>query len=96
MYLARMYVSFLASIEPMLLTRACEQGACCNGHSGLCGFGDAFCTEVSKGGNCTSNCDALAECGIGSAPGQENCPLNVCCSKFGFCGTAEDFCTDGW
>lgn len=24
----------------------------------------------------------------------ETCPLNVCCSKFGFCGTTEDFCGD--
>src|ERR1039457_6627204 len=22
----------------------------------------------------------------------EKCPLNVCCSKFGFCGTTSDFC----
>ncbi|KAF9034676.1 hypothetical protein BDZ89DRAFT_1036404 [Hymenopellis radicata] len=73
----------------------CANGACCNGKTGLCGFGDTFCTEVSKGGNCTSNCDALAECGDGSAPGQDKCPLNVCCSKFGFCGTTDDFCTNG-
>ncbi|KAJ7864946.1 hypothetical protein B0H14DRAFT_2734817 [Mycena olivaceomarginata] len=73
----------------------CANGACCNGKTGLCGFGDTFCTEVSKGGNCTSNCDALAECGNGSAPGHDKCPLNVCCSKFGFCGTTDDFCTNG-
>ncbi|KAL0940480.1 glycosylhydrolase family 18-9 [Colletotrichum truncatum] len=24
----------------------------------------------------------------------ETCPLNVCCSKFGFCGTTKDFCGD--
>ncbi|GLA52752.1 hypothetical protein AnigIFM63604_009628 [Aspergillus niger] len=24
----------------------------------------------------------------------ENCPLNVCCSEFGFCGTTKDFCGD--
>lgn len=24
----------------------------------------------------------------------EHCPLNVCCSEFGFCGTTEDFCGD--
>ncbi|KAJ5538082.1 hypothetical protein N7494_007561 [Penicillium frequentans] len=24
----------------------------------------------------------------------ESCPLNVCCSEFGFCGTSSDFCGD--
>lgn len=24
----------------------------------------------------------------------ENCPLNVCCSEYGFCGTTTDFCGD--
>ncbi|GES66723.1 class V chitinase [Aspergillus terreus] len=24
----------------------------------------------------------------------ENCPLNICCSEFGFCGTTKDFCGD--
>lgn len=22
----------------------------------------------------------------------DKCPLNVCCSEFGFCGTTKDFC----
>ena len=34
-------------------------------------------------GNCTSNCDAKAECGMYGKPGQQSCPLDVCCSKFG-------------
>ena len=25
-------------------------------------------------------------------PGDERCPLNVCCSEFGFCGTTAEFC----
>lgn len=25
--------------------------------------------------------------------GSEFCPLNVCCSQFGFCGTGHDFCS---
>jgi hypothetical protein len=45
----------------------------------LHGAGSAFC-----GTGCLSNCDALAECGPDAAPGDENCPLNVCCSQFGF------------
>ena len=42
-------------------------------------LGDQFC-----GAGCISNCDAVAECGPNAAPGNEECPLNVCCSKFGF------------
>jgi hypothetical protein len=37
----------------------CANGACCNGKSGFCGFGPSFCGS----GNCTSNCNAQAECG---------------------------------
>ncbi|KAM5499911.1 putative chitinase [Microsporum canis] len=34
--------------------------------------------------------------GVKYAPkGQEKCPLNVCCSKWGFCGTTEEFCGKG-
>ncbi|KAF7339152.1 hypothetical protein MVEN_01992300 [Mycena venus] len=69
----------------------CSNGACCNGGSGFCGFGDEFCGKDV----CTSNCDAKAECGKDAPPQNVTCPLNVCCSKFGFCGTKEDFCGDG-
>ncbi|KAJ6549609.1 glycoside hydrolase superfamily [Mycena vulgaris] len=48
---------------------------------GFCGFSPSFCTPVDSGSPCTSNCDALAECGLGSAPGSSGCPLNVCCSQ---------------
>lgn len=41
---------------------------------------------------CWSNCDAHAECGRNSDPPNKECPLNVCCSQFGFCGMADDFC----
>ncbi|KAI5116231.1 hypothetical protein M0805_001223 [Coniferiporia weirii] len=76
-------------------TIPCSNGACCNSVSGFCGFGSAFCTTVANGGPCTSNCDALAECGQGSAPENFTCPLNVCCSQFGFCGTTDEFCATG-
>jgi len=36
--------------------------------------------------------DAKAECGPYAALGQQTCPLNVCCSKFGFCGSTSEFC----
>ncbi|QRW11038.1 chitinase [Ceratobasidium sp. AG-Ba] len=37
-------------------------------------------------------CTATAECGqYASVPGTK-CPLNVCCSQYGFCGTTSEFC----
>lgn len=45
---------------------------------------------------CVNNCDRKAECdpgGYGSDFVQKTtCPLNVCCSKYGFCGTTAEFC----
>lgn len=55
----------------------CENGACCGSNS-LCGYSPTEC-----GTGCTSDCDAKAECGQYGTPGQQNCPLNVCCSQFG-------------
>ncbi|PPR00468.1 hypothetical protein CVT24_004529 [Panaeolus cyanescens] len=69
----------------------CANGACCNGNTGFCGFGPSFCGS----GNCTSNCDAKAECGPFADASNITCPLSVCCSQFGFCGTTEDFCGQG-
>ncbi|KAF2222118.1 hypothetical protein BDZ85DRAFT_239225 [Elsinoe ampelina] len=66
----------------------CPNGACCSGVSGLCGYSPSECGA----GNCTSNCNAKAECGEFGTPGKQNCPLGVCCSKFGFCGSTKDFC----
>ncbi|KAL6693261.1 glycoside hydrolase family 18 protein [Trichoderma pleuroticola] len=65
--------------------RPCLNGACC-GSSGACGYGPAYC-----GIGCTSNCDAKAERGQFSADGKKTCPLNVCCSQFGFCGSTAEF-----
>ncbi|UKZ78670.1 hypothetical protein TrVFT333_006416 [Trichoderma virens FT-333] len=69
--------------------RPCINGACC-GASGVCGYGPAYC-----GIGCTSNCDAKAECGQFSEDGKKTCPLNVCCSQFGFCGRTTEFCDPG-
>ncbi|TEY52072.1 hypothetical protein BOTCAL_0260g00080 [Botryotinia calthae] len=45
---------------------------------------------------CVANCDQKSECDPGyGAFGYseiEKCPLNVCCSKWGFCGLTEEFC----
>ena len=52
------------------------------------GFGPDFCGE-----GCQGTCDAIAQCGqYSNVP---TCPLNVCCSQDGFCGTTADFCGDG-
>lgn len=45
---------------------------------------------------CVNNCDVKADCNPddwGKAFYKlDKCPLNVCCSKHGFCGTTEEFC----
>lgn len=45
---------------------------------------------------CVASCDSKAECNPKDWPKQyveaEDCPLNVCCSKYGFCGTTKEFC----
>ncbi|KAH8812727.1 chitinase [Xylogone sp. PMI_703] len=74
-------------------TQKCASGCCrleADG-TGNCGLGPTFCGK----GNCTSTCDQKAECdpGWGSQwSTAEACPLNVCCSEYGFCGTTSDFC----
>ncbi|KAJ6484674.1 hypothetical protein C8R45DRAFT_1214705 [Mycena sanguinolenta] len=73
----------------------CSNGACCNSKSGYCGYGADFCTTLADGGPCTSNCDAKAQCGPNAPAGEEQCPLNVCCSQYGFCGTTDEFCGTG-
>ncbi len=70
----------------------CKTNACCGsfsgGDTGECGLGPAWC-----GSDCDSQCDAKAECGSWANPPGKECPLNVCCSEFGFCGSTSDFCT---
>lgn len=58
--------------------RPCRNGACC-GESGFCGYGNTYC-----GPGCTSNCDAHAECGKDALIPDTKCPLNTCCSQYGF------------
>ncbi|KAL6229317.1 hypothetical protein BDW75DRAFT_245845 [Aspergillus navahoensis] len=52
-------------------------------------------TDHAKIKRCQSNCDATAECGRDAATPGTLCPLNICCSEFGFCGTTEEFCSGG-
>ena len=42
-----------------------------------------------------ANCERKSECDpgdYGDYAESKKCPLNVCCSKFGFCGVTEEFC----
>lgn len=80
---------------PVRLTR--RTGACCPKKTLECNYGEAYCgtTDVSPNDVCWSNCDAKAECGKNAAVKGKKCPLNVCCSAYGFCGTTEDFCKVG-
>ncbi|ETS74742.1 hypothetical protein PFICI_13226 [Pestalotiopsis fici W106-1] len=38
---------------------------------------------------------SLPECGQHAATPNATCPLNVCCSQYGFCGTTPEFCGQG-
>ncbi|QRW23671.1 chitinase [Rhizoctonia solani] len=66
--------------------KPCSNGACC-GVSGYCGYGPTYC-----GTGCQSNCTATAECGQYAAVPGTKCPLNVCCSQYGF---SPEFCDVG-
>ncbi|EFX05487.1 class 5 chitinase 1 [Grosmannia clavigera kw1407] len=82
-----------------------ENDACC-GSDNLCGYSPKSCSTGCQH-NCeclyTVSCyihlltmspgDAKAECGPYAAEGEQKCPLNVCCSEFGFCGSTSEFCT---
>ncbi|ESK89422.1 class v [Moniliophthora roreri MCA 2997] len=70
-------------------TQPCKIGCC--GKNNVCGLGPDYCSAE----NCVSSCDQKSDCDPGWGPqwsAHEKCPLNVCCSKFGFCGTTEEFC----
>ncbi|KXH59987.1 glycosyl hydrolase family 18 [Colletotrichum salicis] len=69
-------------------------GACCPKETGWCNYGPKACgtNGISPNDVCWSNCDAKAECGRYADPPGKECPLNVCCSPWGFCGMTEDFC----
>ncbi|KAK5654286.1 hypothetical protein OQA88_7463 [Cercophora sp. LCS_1] len=68
----------------------CSNGACCS-DTGVCSYAPSSCApEV-----CISNCDAKAPCGEYADPESASCPLNVCCSQYGFCGSTSEFCGTG-
>jgi hypothetical protein len=61
--------------------------------AGQCGYRPEHCSQ-SGPKQCVADCDAKAPCGEFSADGKTSCPLNVCCSHMGFCGTSDLFCDD--
>jgi hypothetical protein len=65
------------------LGNPCSNEAC-RGASGYCGYGKTYC-----GDGCLSNCRTVAECGRDAVRSERKCPLNTCCSQYGFCGTTE-------
>jgi chitinase len=78
---------------------------CCSIANKICGYGPDYCAadKCNAVGSANGTCAQLSECDPGKYPGwgtvwgstyaaAENCPLNVCCSEFGFCGTTTDFC----
>ena len=76
--------------------KPCKNGACC-AKTGWCNYGPEACGTDGKSPNdkCWSNCDAHAPCGKYAKTAGDKCPLNVCCSEFGFCGMTDDFCGKG-
>ncbi|KAH8900782.1 hypothetical protein GQ53DRAFT_863476 [Thozetella sp. PMI_491] len=88
-----------AKVTVCLGGEQCSLGCCSTG--GYCGFGPEYCGPSSCNAKLSADgtCAHLSECDAGGYPGygpdyaeKENCPLNVCCSKYGFCGTTADFC----
>jgi chitinase len=70
-------------------SKPCVNGACCSKKTGYCNYGPEACGpdighNKSPNDVCWSNCDAVAECGKYALPAGKTCPLNVCCSEFGF------------
>ncbi|KAL6604711.1 glycoside hydrolase/deacetylase, partial [Neocallimastix sp. 'constans'] len=72
---------------------SCEKGKCCSKY-GYCGTSDSYCGSgcQSEFGTChgsnstkkTSNTKCGSDYGV--------CPSNLCCSKYGYCGTSDDHC----
>eukprot|EP01118_Nematostelium_gracile_P010120 TRINITY_DN3461_c0_g1_i1.p1 TRINITY_DN3461_c0_g1~~TRINITY_DN3461_c0_g1_i1.p1 ORF type:complete len:511 (+),score=89.07 TRINITY_DN3461_c0_g1_i1:39-1535(+) len=83
----------------------CADGQCCSKY-GYCGSGNEYCSEnqgdwrrLSSCGLCYKSANNLNLNGIVQSsnkcgfPGSR-CSDNQCCSKYGFCGTGNDYCTE--
>ncbi|KAH6699006.1 glycoside hydrolase superfamily [Leptodontidium sp. MPI-SDFR-AT-0119] len=62
----------------------CVDGSCCNSE-GKCGYTPYNCGSTPTT-TCISNCYSRAMCGTNSRDSAQKCPLNLCCSYFGYCG----------
>ncbi|KAJ3010764.1 hypothetical protein HKX48_007207 [Thoreauomyces humboldtii] len=74
--------------------KKCEEGCCSS--FGYCGIDQSFCATPAQGGGCVDQCmwpyiDPQAECGKTSV-GNKACPLNTCCSEWGYCSSDASFC----
>jgi len=84
----------------------CEEGYCCSKY-GWCGDSEEFCDIEqgcqSKYGECHKNKNVLTKSTTTSTPspiehpyrcgeGNGSCPDGYCCSKYGWCGTEEQYC----
>ena len=49
------------------------------GTKSSCSIGPTYC-----GQGCVSNCGAVAQCGQYADAADRDCPLNTCCSQYGF------------
>jgi hypothetical protein len=91
--------AFLGLADKRCDNGPCEEGCC--SPSGWCGFGpdceSCGCAVLKLswpdvavcGETCVSECDRKSQCnpGFGSEwAKRDKCPLNVCCSKDGYCG----------
>ncbi|KAF2720853.1 glycoside hydrolase family 18 protein [Polychaeton citri CBS 116435] len=65
----------------------CIDGSCCS-REHKCGYGPDYCDN-----GCLYNCTAKAMCGRFS-DGGVGCPLHLCCSYYGWCGTEQQHCYD--
>ena len=74
----------------------CSDNRCCS-YWGFCGVDKEYC---SKSERCVSNCwndDGILDTSpvnwINECGGQLECPLGLCCSKWGYCGITDEYCS---
>jgi len=75
---------------PCSASNQCSLG-CCSISGQICGYGPDYCAadKCNAAASASGSCAQKSECDPGTwgstYAGSETCPLNVCCSAFGFC-----------
>jgi len=74
----------------------CPSGKCCSKY-GWCGTSDDHCS-VSKGcqsefGQCNNNSEIPVSTNNKCGKEYGKCPSGKCCSKYGWCGTSDEYCS---